>query len=412
MPAFTRIFVFWFGLVSTQLFGGPFPGLLPGTDVGGGLPAGYEPSGAVWHGGLDVLFVVGDDGTLSSMQRDGSAVSNWTVSGDLEAVTVADEQSSFVYIGIEHPDSIVEYDVQLGITTRVFDLTGTLQGPDSRGLESLTFVPSAGHPEGGVFYAGLQDDGRIYVFDLPISTSSSSTLVQHLSTITPVPGRDDLSGLDWDEEHGLLYAAFDSDDLVRVMLDDGTFVDEWSFPGQTQEGLALDTCTLFVAMDAPGEVQRYAFPTDSLDHDSDGLIDCFDNCPSAQNAAQQDDDGDGAGNLCDCAQADPSASSLPGEIDDLALEQVGTQTHLSWAGDAPMYDLVQGFSSDLRIDGGALSATCLQNGIPSTGAIDNGSPPVPGDSFYYLVRGLNVCGVGSYGASTAATARQPLPGCP
>ena len=102
----------------------PFPAIaLPGVDIGGGLAAGYEPSGAVWHSGLDRLFVVDDGGTTSRMKADGTDVVDWVVGGDLEGITVADPTSDFIYLGVEHPDGVQEFDVGLGSVTRTFDLT-------------------------------------------------------------------------------------------------------------------------------------------------------------------------------------------------------------------------------------------------------------------------------------------------
>ena len=168
---------------------------LPGTEIGGGLPGGYEPSGVVWHPGISKLLAVSDGGLVSAMNADGTSVDNWNVSGDLEAISVTDPNSPFVYVGVEHPDSIVELNIDTDIVTRTFDLTPWMSGPSSRGLEALTFVPDPAGPEGGLFYAGLQEDGKIYSFRLPISSSSTVTTVTHLATITPVSGRTDLSGL-------------------------------------------------------------------------------------------------------------------------------------------------------------------------------------------------------------------------
>lgn len=391
--------------------GSPFPGTLPGVDIAGQLPSGYEPSGAAWHPRLEKLFVVSDGGLVSMMDFDGTSVTTWVVPADLEAISVADPSGPFVYLGVEHPDAIYEFDFVQGAVTREFDLTGTLTGPNGNGLESLAFVGDPMHTEGGVFYAGLQDDGQVYVFDLPIATSSTSTSVVHVSTFAPVSGRDDLSGLAWVASQSTLYAAYDSHDLLRAMQADGTFIDEWMLPGTAQEGITFFGCTLFVAHDSTAEVLRYEFP-DPTDQDADGHVDCLDNCPQAINPSQADGDADGAGDVCDCAPADASASSVPAEVTHLTLTHAMAQTDLTWTGGASRYDVAWGRVSDLRLDGNLDGASCLQDDVVGNSTVDTAPLPTTGDANFYLLRGQNVCGSGTYGASSASIERSIPSGCP
>ena len=257
----------------------PFPPGATGAEISSGLPSGYEPSGVVWHFDLEKLLVVSDEGIISSMNSDGSDVSNYFLSGspDLEGITVADPNSPFVYLGLENPDSIVELNINTGTVTRSFNLTPWMTGPSNQGLEALTFVPDPNDPEGGIFYAGLQDDGKIYSFRLPISSSSSSTSVTHLGTITPVAGRTDLSGLHYDSNNEVLYAIYDSSNLLRAMEADATFLAEWELAGNDQEGISFAGDTLFISEDSE-EVWKYApFPillrAPSADFDEDLDID-------------------------------------------------------------------------------------------------------------------------------------------
>lgn len=203
-------------------------------------PERYEPSGAVWHPRLERLFVVSDEGTLSMMRADGGEIVHWELPGDLEAVAIADPASELIYIGVEHPDAVIEFDLDRGEVRRRFDLTETLVGPDARGLEAMTFVE-------GELYVGHQHDGRIYRFALGASLT-------FLGTIVPLEGRNDLSGLDWD---GRLYALYDGADVIRVMERDGSFIEEWPAPGEGQEGLALGADSIFIADDTTGEILRY-----------------------------------------------------------------------------------------------------------------------------------------------------------
>lgn len=259
----TSIFLFtiFFQIISAD----DFPGNQPGSEIGGNLPAGYEPSGAVWHYGLQKLFLVNDDGIVSMMDPDGNDLTNWNVSGDLEGICIADHNSDFVYLGVEHPDTISEFDIITGSVTRSFDLTPWMTGSANLGLEALTFVADSTNAEGGLFYAGLQNDGKIYLFELPIQSSPTSTSVTYIETIIPVAGRSDLSGLHYETSNNILFAIWDSSNNIRAMETDGSNIVEWDLPGNDQEGITLfngedsQSKVIFVAEDTGKEVWKYDF---------------------------------------------------------------------------------------------------------------------------------------------------------
>lgn len=234
---------------------------LPGVSLAS-LPEGYETSGVAWHPRLQRLLTVSDEGVLSMLRLDGGELVHRSVPGDLEGICIADPQTDLVYIGVEHPDSILEVDLASATVLRRFDLTQWMQGPSNRGLEALAFVPVAARPEGGVFYAGLQDDGRIYMFELPIVTSRISTRVTHLGVMTLEEGLTDLAGLSYDPDSGVLLAVFDGPDRLKTATPDGRLLREWEMPGTDQEGVAWAGGTLFIGEDhgsgGAGRIMRYA----------------------------------------------------------------------------------------------------------------------------------------------------------
>jgi hypothetical protein len=198
------------------------------------------------------------------MDYDGSDITNWNVNGDLEGICMADPNSDFVYVGLEGPDDgITEFNITTGQVTRFFDLTPWMQSVDPNlGLEALTFVPDTLSPEGGYFYAGLQETGTIYIFELPIVSSSTDTTVTFIDSIHV--GLPFISGLDYNTEYGVLYAMWRFLPRLRTMLLDGTIIVEWDLPGDSQEGVALwagltpGQAQVFIAEDN-GEVWRYDF---------------------------------------------------------------------------------------------------------------------------------------------------------
>ncbi len=291
----------------------PFPGTLPGTPIGMNLPANAEPSDIVWHPRLNELFLVSDNGWLFRMTADGAIVRSWFVGGDLEGLCVARPEKDLIYLAVEVPYRIHEFDFERGIVTRTFDLSPWIQTPSNQGIEALTYIPDSESGAPGRFLVGVQFDGSIHEFDLSID--STSTHVTQLAAWTPVPGRTDLAAMSYDAGSNLLYLVYDYADLLRAIRPNGDLVNEWQLPGEEQEGIALNpmNCDLFIAEDT-GPVWRFAdFPASDLDMDR--VPDCRDRCPdtpprSAVDAngcacVQQDDDNDGVDNCTDWCDGTP-----------------------------------------------------------------------------------------------------------
>jgi len=83
----------------------------------------------------------------------------------------------------------------------------------------------------------------------------------------------------------------------------------------------------------------------------------------------------------------------------------GGSVTISWesldpvVGSGAVYDLVTGPASQLRPDAGYSRAGCLTAGVPDTPFTDTRPGPPMGQAVYYLVRGRNGCGLGTYGDS-------------
>jgi N-acetylneuraminic acid mutarotase len=151
----------------------------------------------------------------------------------------------------------------------------------------------------------------------------------------------------------------------------------------------------------------------------DGLNnDCLDGTWPTMPANEADQDGDGF-RICspDCFDTNPQVWTGPAEVANLAAAP-GTPTVLSWnsqsgsAGPETTYDLVGGM---LTSPPGFLDislASCLQSGGPNSFS-DTRPNPGTGAGFWYLARGSNSCGVGTYGTGSFGLDRDlSIPPCP
>jgi uncharacterized protein YjiK len=228
-------------------------------DVGGGLPANFEPSGVAWQPRLKKLLLVGDEGLIASMDPDGGSVRTWSLPGDLEGIAVADLGSDRIYVAVEQPVSIVEFDIAQGRVLRRFPLPHleAVVRKHNKGLEALAFVPDSSDPEGGFFWAGMQADGSVHELSLPLRSDKTLTTVREIRTFTPVPGATDISALDWDPTTKTIWALYDNANQIVVLDRSGAVQASWTLPGDGQEGIALTPERMFIADDASNRVVRY-----------------------------------------------------------------------------------------------------------------------------------------------------------
>ncbi|MEK7540152.1 MAG: hypothetical protein AAB558_02800 [Patescibacteria group bacterium] len=325
-----------------------------------------EPSGVAWHPRLERLFFVGDGGQVFKLKADGTVESTWTPGGDLEGITLVDPSSNYVYLAKEQPsDSILEFDISTGqLTGKVWNLSSyMISGVDAShqdanlGMEGLTFVPNGKHPyassnSGGVFYTGLQYDGKMYMFDVNLSSSGQFT---YLGSITPVSGRAYISDLYYSAYTNTVYALFGS--TLREMRPDGSYLAEYTgLSGTRQEGFALiesacpaTSATAVVAEDTPGAIKLYAsYPVNTTssqytfyaDLDGDGLGSdttttlCTSTAPSgyvtnSTDLNDSDYDNDGVSTSADCNDADATISTKQTYYLDADGDGLGSDTIIS-----------------------------------------------------------------------------------
>ena len=146
------------------------------------------------------------------------------------------------------------------------------------------------------------------------------------------------------------------------------------------------------------------------DADDDGICESYDNCPLIANNNQLDSDNDGAGNACDAAPSDSGVFAVPSEVEE--LEFGDDKATLTWASAAPgsgyltVHDVARGALDAFPVG----ASTCLAPGVSGTSAGDS-ALPAPGTGYWYLVRGRNSLGSGTYGQQSNGTPRVTT-GCP
>ncbi len=141
---------------------------------------------------------------------------------------------------------------------------------------------------------------------------------------------------------------------------------------------------------------------------------CTDPAWPAVQANEADADGDGYA-TCEghCSDNNAMAWHLPVEVTSLALSG-SSPTNLAWdsqgalAGPETSYDLVSGALGSGGVN--FVPGVCLQS-AGGNAYSDPRPAPALGTGIWYLARGQNSCGIGTYGSGSAGGDRTP-PACP
>lgn len=229
-----------------------------------GIP---EPSGIVHHRRRDSLFVVGDEGEILEMGRDGEPINQRTLEAgaDLEGVT-CDPATGLLYIAVEGEEAVLEVEPETLEVQRRFELPRryrgrTVMAEGGEGIESIAFVPDPDHRHGGTFFVANQaftldnpeDTSALIEVELPIGESAGADgagariLACHRIEVI------DLSGSHYDARTDRLLVTCDSPNALFEVTRDGRLLRGWALPGDEQEGLAIiDRDQLYIAQDVGG----------------------------------------------------------------------------------------------------------------------------------------------------------------
>ena len=120
-----------------------------------------------------------------------------------------------------------------------------------------------------------------------------------------------------------------------------------------------------------------------------------------------DRDGDGVINVDDCAPDDAGSIALPAEVQSLQI--AADRQTLTWTSTAPaagsgtVHNVLRGLVTQFPVGSGA-GEICLATTLTAS-ATDTTVPTVSQKGFWYLVRGRNTCGGGTYGTTSSGAPR-------
>lgn len=231
-----------------------------------------EPSDIVYHPGRGTLFVVGDEGDIGEVDLDGKLLRQFHFGGDLESITV-DPSTGLLYVVRESHEILFEVRPDNFRILRRFTIDRSFQGDPNflrrggDGIEGITFVPDATHPDGGRFWAVNQFDPPVLVeLAVALKTSKEKFQTARIARAIPVDYAP-LSAVTWDPEYHEFLIVSALWKRVVVVDEAGNISGDVRIPAFMPEGIALlPGGDVVIAQDSGGLVSWK--PSRDLFHDS------------------------------------------------------------------------------------------------------------------------------------------------
>jgi hypothetical protein len=229
-------------------------------DIGANLPPNTQPSGIIYLDDIQRVVIANDEGYICTMTLNGTDVRCLPVVGrgkmdieDLCLVRKFYQERGTIFIALEYPPGILEYDMRSGLVVRHYDISAIVPATSKHGLESLAFIPNATSLFGGVFYAGTQMNGNIYKFELFPNT----TKFNYLGSFDAQVGNHDLAGMYYHEENENMYVVVDKLSKMFAINLFGGVKEGWKFlvpPVTNPEGIFIIHPNILLIADDFGTV--------------------------------------------------------------------------------------------------------------------------------------------------------------
>lgn len=243
------------------------------------LPADAEPSGAT-IGPHNSLIVPSDGGTLLFIDLGTHKVREDTSFNDkykdaygwfdLEGIAMTNPESTFIYVGMENKAAVLEYEWHSSHKIFRRFMLPDFNNKENRGMESLTWVPTAASHHQGYFYVGSQMDGSVYIYELPLLEQTGPEAMAKLINVwQPLPGNKDISGLSFSD--GYIFTNFDDGVSNHVLIFPvlanglpGKLKEQYQVDVTDAEGMAMrkidsDTWEVFFTSDSQRSIFAYTF---------------------------------------------------------------------------------------------------------------------------------------------------------
>jgi uncharacterized protein YjiK len=223
-----------------------------------------EPSGIVFSPKTKTLFVVSDDGYLSEIATSGEVLRrkylcvNEYDCYDLEGICLGTKNT--LLLAVEHSESILEVSIKDFKILNEITISRIVQGhkiliPDEKcGIESITNF-------NGRIYLTYQAYRTIPDKDRPfIPKWGLPSILFRITDTSPNAHIDDVFIFDYmdlsamDQKDGFLYIVSDYENiLIKFDVVENKNIEEYSLPGDEQEGIAFDNNGyMYIAQDSGG----------------------------------------------------------------------------------------------------------------------------------------------------------------